>query len=75
MTITFFYFGFACVCAVLANTRGRNGAGWLVLALLISPILAGAFLLALPKLNAEPRPPRPTAEQIRAVNSGLGEET
>ena len=63
MTIAFFYFGFTCVCAVLANTRGRNGAGWFVLALLISPILAGAFLLALPKLGAEPLASRPTAEQ------------
>jgi hypothetical protein len=49
MAIAFFYFGFACVCGVLANTRGRNGFGWFVLALLMSPILAGAFLLALPK--------------------------
>jgi hypothetical protein len=49
MIIAFFYFGFACVCGVLANTRGRNGVGWFALALLISPILAGAFLLALPK--------------------------
>jgi len=49
MMIAFFYFGFACVCGVLANTRGRNGFGWFGLALLISPILAGAFLLALPK--------------------------
>jgi NADH:ubiquinone oxidoreductase subunit 6 (subunit J) len=72
MIIAFFYFGFACACGVLANTRRRNGFGWFVLALLISPILAAAFLLALPKLDAEPPPPRPTAEQIRAVNNGLG---
>jgi len=49
MMIVFFYLGFACACGVLANTRGRNGFGWLVLAILISPILAAAFLLALPK--------------------------
>lgn len=72
MTITFFYFGFACVCGALANTRGRNGFGWFVLALLISPILAAAFLLALPKRDANAPPRRPTTSQIRAVNSGLG---
>jgi hypothetical protein len=45
MMIVFFYFGFACVCGVLANTRGRNGFGWFVLGLLISPILAGVAVI------------------------------
>jgi hypothetical protein len=67
MTIAFFYFVFACVCGVLANTRGRNPAGWFVLALLISPILAGLFILALPKLTKE-RPPE--AFQPDAVIAG-----
>jgi predicted permease len=43
-----FWIGFSLVVAVAANTRGRNGLGWFLLALIISPLLAGLFVLALP---------------------------
>ncbi len=36
------------VVAVAANARGRNWFGWLLVAILVSPFLAGLLLLALP---------------------------
>jgi hypothetical protein len=47
--IILFWIGFAVVVGVGANTRGRNGPGWGLLAVLISPLLAGLLLLALPR--------------------------
>jgi uncharacterized membrane-anchored protein len=44
----FFWIAFAVIVGVAANTRGRDGAGWGFLAILISPLLAGLLLLALP---------------------------
>jgi hypothetical protein len=40
------------IVGVAASTRGRNPA-WLLLALIISPLLAALLLLALPKLKTE----------------------
>src|SRR5262249_23584073 len=34
-----------------ANTRGRSGFGWFLLAAIISPLLAGLLLLALRRLS------------------------
>ena len=39
------------VVGFAANTRGRNGGGWFVLALLISPLIAGFLVLALPRVD------------------------
>ena len=39
------------IVGVAANTRGRGGAGWAVLALIVSPLIAGLLVLALPKLQ------------------------
>ena len=49
VVVVFFWFGFAVIVGTGANTRGRNGVGWFVLALLISPLLAGLLALALPR--------------------------
>ena len=46
-----FWLGLAIVVGVAANTRGRHGWGWFLLAIVISPLLAGLLLLALPRLN------------------------
>ena len=45
----FFWLGFSIGVGVAANTRDRSGVGWFLLALLISPLLAGFILLALPR--------------------------
>jgi hypothetical protein len=39
---------FAVIVAVAANSRGRNPLGWLVLACIISPLLAAIVLVVLP---------------------------
>jgi hypothetical protein len=48
LVILFFWVGLSAVVSVAANTRGRDAAGWFFLALLISPLLAGLLVLALP---------------------------
>jgi hypothetical protein len=48
-TILIFWLAFAIIVGVAANTRGRSGGGWFILAILISPLLAGLLVLALPR--------------------------
>jgi hypothetical protein len=38
---------FSVIVGVAANERGRNGAGWFFISMLISPLIAGLFVLAL----------------------------
>ena len=38
---------FSVIVGVAANTRGRNGARWFFISMLISPLIAGLFVLAL----------------------------
>jgi hypothetical protein len=47
-----FYFGLAAVVGVAANTRERSGFGWFLLALVISPLIAGLLVMALPRLGS-----------------------
>ena len=51
-SLFFFWFGFSIVVGVAANTRGRTGFGWFLLAIVISPLLAGLLVLALPRGHA-----------------------
>ena len=48
---TLFWLGLAIVVGVAGDTRGRNGFGWFILAIVISPLLAGLLLIALPRLE------------------------
>lgn len=48
IAIAFFWIAFAMIVAVAANTRGRIGIGWFILALVISPLIAGLLVIALP---------------------------
>ena len=50
MIIFFFWICFSIALGVLATNRGRSGVGWFFLALVISPLLAGVFLLVMPNL-------------------------
>jgi hypothetical protein len=50
-TVFLFWIGFAVIVGVAANTRGRAGLGWLLLAVVISPLLAGLLLIALPRFG------------------------
>lgn len=44
---------FSVVVAIIAVHRGRNGLGWLLLAVCISPLLAGILVLALGRPDAD----------------------
>jgi hypothetical protein len=71
MEFILFWIGFAVVVGVAANNRGRNGVGWGLLALIISPILAGLLLLALPRpAPADPLAGIATLAMIEATPEG-----
>lgn len=60
MTFILGWIVFAVLVGVLANRRGRNGVGWFFLSLIISPLIAGLFVLVLDPL-------RPSYAQIAAI--------
>ena len=51
MEIVLFWLVLAIIVGVAANTRGRSGFGWFLLAAIISPLIAGLLLLALPRIS------------------------
>jgi hypothetical protein len=51
MEIFFLWFVFAVVVGIGAGARGRNGFGWWLLAMLISPLLALILLVLLPSVT------------------------
>jgi hypothetical protein len=68
-----FWLAFAIIVGVAANTRGRNGGGWFMLAVLISPLIAGLLLLALPKpIGGAAHREEITILQQRDITSLLG---
>lgn len=58
--IFLFWLVLAVAVGAAANARGRSGIGWFILAVLISPVLALIFLIALPSRRGE----RITREQM-----------
>jgi hypothetical protein len=63
--LLFGWFFFAFLVGLLASSKGRNSIGWLVLAAIVSPLIAGLILLVLPNLRHE-RLMRSIAGQARA---------
>jgi hypothetical protein len=69
MGIFIIWLVFAFLVGIAASSRGRSGAGWFLLAVIISPLIAILFVLALPNLKhqellarlakTEPPLPRP----------------
>ena len=53
MELFLFWFGLAIVVGVAAGSRGRSGFAWFLLAVLISPVIAGLLVIALPNVNVE----------------------
>jgi zinc-ribbon domain len=53
--VFFFWLGFSIVVGVAANARERSGVGWFLVAFLISPLLAGLIVLALPRRERQSR--------------------
>jgi hypothetical protein len=54
MEIFFFWILFSVFIGVGASSRGRNGFGWFVLAVVISPVLALILLALMPSLARPP---------------------
>jgi hypothetical protein len=52
MELVLFYFALAAVVGVAANARGRSAVGWFLLSLVISPLIAGLLVIALPRIGA-----------------------
>jgi hypothetical protein len=72
MEYVFFWIVLAIIVGVAANTRGRNGFGWFLLAVVISPLFAGLLLLALPRWTAEPaRPPQNRVPEYRPAEPSM----
>jgi hypothetical protein len=59
MEFAFFWVGFAVVVGVAASARGRDGVGWFLLALIISPLIAFLLVLVMQKRGPQDaaRPP------------------
>lgn len=53
MEIVLLWFGFAFIVAIAAGSRGRSGAGWFMLAVIISPLIALIVVLVMPNLRNE----------------------
>jgi hypothetical protein len=73
LIVALLWLAFTIIVAVVANTRGRDAIGWFLLAAVVSPLIAGLLLLALPRLddpyNGGPVRLSPEAEQHRATIS------
>lgn len=50
------WFGLALVVGIYAARRGRSGTGWFLLAVLVSPLIAGLLCLALGPKSTETAP-------------------
>jgi hypothetical protein len=48
----FAWVAFAVIVGVMASKRGRVGYGWFLLSLVISPLIVGPLVLALPRQYA-----------------------
>ena len=53
--LTLFWLLGAVVVGIAARGRGRSGIGWALLAFVLSPLLAGFLVLALPSRSAAAR--------------------
>lgn len=59
--ILFLWIALAIVVGVMAKGRGRNGFGWTVLAVLISPPVAGVFLMSIANRSPHASQPIPAS--------------
>jgi hypothetical protein len=70
--ILFLWIGFAVTVGVAAHCRfARDGGGWFVLAVVISPLLAGLLLLAMGKTDRPQRQLTLSEQAARGKLTGL----
>ncbi len=53
------WLAFSVAVGMIASNKGRSGFGWFVLAMLISPLIAGIFVLIVPNLKRAAGEPTP----------------
>lgn len=53
MEVFIIWLVFAFIVGIAASSRGRSGAGWFALSVIISPLIGILFVLALPNLKQE----------------------
>lgn len=61
--LVFFWLAFAAAVCVWAAHRGRSAFGWLLLALVFSPLLAAIFLAVLPDRSLADGRPDPSTHR------------
>ena len=69
MLLLILWLVFAVLIGAAARTRGRNGVGWFLLAILLSPLVAGLILAILPDLRV-----RALLEDIRNAGRAADDE-
>ncbi|MGF6309943.1 phosphotransferase system glucose/maltose/N-acetylglucosamine-specific IIC component [Bradyrhizobium sp. i1.8.4] len=69
MEIFFFWFALSIVVGVAANARGRDGFGWFVLAIVLTPVIA--LLLVLVMKRKDSQPAKGAAFQADGVLAGI----
>lgn len=53
MEVVIFWFAMSVVVAIIAGNKGRSTLGWFLLAIIISPLLAGILVLALGRAGVD----------------------
>jgi hypothetical protein len=51
----FAWVAFAVIVGVMASARGRVGYGWFLVSLVLSPLITGPLVLALPRHHTQPQ--------------------
>ena len=72
MAIFFAWMALAVIVGVAASKRGRVGFGWFLLTLVISPLIAGPLVLALPRRYAEAQTGTAAGGALLTITKGVG---
>lgn len=67
MGMIFLWVVFTIAVAILADRRGRSFVIWFFVALIVSPLLAGIFVLCLTNIKAEKEAERRHQEMLEAT--------
>lgn len=70
MEIFLFWLLFSIVVGVIAGSRGRSGAGWFLLAVVISPLLALILVALLPSVKATAAPEARAQPHVNCPSCG-----
>jgi hypothetical protein len=66
------WMAFAVIVGIAASMRGRVGYGWFLVALVMSPLIVGPLVLALPRQYAEPQTEAGTLTSLSSIFKWFG---